>query len=109
MRCVCLSLLLLLGAIPVGADDKPAPSNPPKLPLGKETTYVTGPLDKEGYIDYQAALNADSATGSPRRRTPTSCCGRRSAPRPKAATMPAEFFKWLGIQNRRRTATTSSA
>ena len=44
-----VSLLLLLPA----ADAEPAP----KLPLGKDTTYVTGPLDKDGYIDYEAALN----------------------------------------------------
>ena len=43
---------LLLAAL-LAADDKPTP----KFPLGKETTYVTGPLDKEGYVDYQAALN----------------------------------------------------
>ena len=43
--------LLLLLLLP--AEDKPTP----KLPLSKETTYVTGPLDMDGYIDYQAALN----------------------------------------------------
>ena len=37
----------------VAAETKPAP----KLPIGKETTYVTGPLDEDGYIDYEAALN----------------------------------------------------
>ena len=25
--------------------------------VGTETTYVTGPLDKQGYVDYVAALN----------------------------------------------------
>lgn len=29
----------------------------PKIRLGKETTYVDGPLDAEGYVDYAAALN----------------------------------------------------
>ena len=39
-------------------------SNPaPNLPLGKETTYVVGPLDKHGYIDYEAALNAELSKG----------------------------------------------
>jgi hypothetical protein len=37
--------LLLLSLLP--AEDKPTP----KFSLGKETTYVAGPLDKEGYID----------------------------------------------------------
>ena len=35
----------------------------PKLPLGKDTTYVNGPLDKYGYIDYEAALNAELSKG----------------------------------------------
>lgn len=43
--------LLLLCLSP--AQDKPVP----KFPVGKETTYVTSPLDAEGYIDYQTALN----------------------------------------------------
>ena len=35
-----------------------AEANPAaKLPIGKETTYVDGPLDKEGYVDYESALN----------------------------------------------------
>jgi hypothetical protein len=29
----------------------------PKIDISKETTYVTGPLDKDGYIDYETALN----------------------------------------------------
>src|SRR5947209_3653818 len=37
------------GSAPVAAvDEKPVA----KFPLGKDTTYVTGPLDTEGYIDY---------------------------------------------------------
>src|SRR5262245_33592389 len=41
-----------------GNKDEPA-ANPPKgkFTISKETTYVTGPLDKDGYIDYAAALN----------------------------------------------------
>ena len=41
MNPTAASLLLLLL---VPAEEKPTP----KLPLGKETTYVTGLLDKEG-------------------------------------------------------------
>src|SRR5258708_3874889 len=28
-----------------------------KFTIGKETTYFEGPVDKDGYIDYVAALN----------------------------------------------------
>src|SRR5437870_5722081 len=29
----------------------------PRFTISKETTYLTEPLDKDGYIDYRAALN----------------------------------------------------
>ena len=45
-----ISFLLLL-VVPA---DEPVK---PKFPLGRETTFVTGPLDKDGYVDYAAALN----------------------------------------------------
>ena len=56
MNSILLPSLLLVCA----ADEKPPE---PKLPLGKETTFVTGPLDKHGYIDYEAALNAEFSKG----------------------------------------------
>src|SRR6516225_9670041 len=44
-----------------GKEDKPkesaAKKHRGKFTISKETTYVTGPLDKDGYIDYAAALN----------------------------------------------------
>jgi hypothetical protein len=86
--------LIILCSVPA-ADGQPAP----KLPLGKETTYVTGPLDKEGYIDYEAALNDRLGKGViPEKNAnvllwkalgPTSEGGKR---------MPDEFFKRLGME-----------
>ena len=32
-------------------------NNPTKFTISKETTFVTGPVDKDGYIDFAAALN----------------------------------------------------
>jgi hypothetical protein len=45
---------------PSAKDDKPdsgEKTRKPKFTIGKETTYVSGPVDKDGYIDYAAALN----------------------------------------------------
>ena len=55
MKPLVLLLVLLVGLLPAQADDKPAP----KLPLGQETTFATGPLDKYGYIDYEVAYNVE--------------------------------------------------
>ena len=55
MTLIASPLILCL----VLAADGPAP----KLPVGRDTTYVTGPIDKDGYIDYEAALNERLSQG----------------------------------------------
>ena len=52
--------LLATASLVLARDEKKddAPKKPKgKITISKETTYVTGPLDKDGYIDYAAALN----------------------------------------------------
>src|SRR5262250_2173966 len=84
-------LLLLL----TSADADPVP----KLPLGKETTYVTGPLDKDGYIDYQAALNDRLGKGVTPQTNANVLIWKALGPRPEGGRgMPAEYFKRLGVE-----------
>src|SRR5262245_13827412 len=54
LLCVCSPLVFAAG-----------PSRPPKpiFPIGKDTTFVEGPRDAEGYIDYAAAINRRFAGG----------------------------------------------
>lgn len=69
-----------------------------KLPLGKETTVVTGPLDKEGYVDYEAALNDRLAQGIAAPKNANALLWQAIGPRPQGGTtMPAEFYRRLGI------------
>jgi hypothetical protein len=76
------------------ADDKPVP----KFPIGKDTTYVTGPLDKDGYIDYEAALNDLLGKGITPDKNANVLLWRAFGPTPEGGKgMPAEFFKRLGI------------
>ncbi len=84
----------LLLSLLLPAADGPAP----KLPLGKETTYVTGPLDKDGYIDYEAALNDRLGKGITPERNANVLLWKALGPTPEGGNgMPAEFFKRLGI------------
>jgi hypothetical protein len=76
------------------AEDKPTP----KLPLGKETTYVTEPLDKEGYIDYETALNQRLGKGIAMEKNANVLIWKALGPRPEGAEVPAQFFKWLHIE-----------
>jgi hypothetical protein len=91
MSTIGTPLLLLL----LAAEGKPAP----KLPLGKETTCVTGPLDREGYIDYEAALNDRLGKGVTPEKNANVMLWKAFGPRPEGGSgMPAEFFKRLGIE-----------
>jgi hypothetical protein len=83
----------LLLSILLAADAKPTA----KLPLGKETTYVLGPLDKDGYIDYEAALNDRLGKGITPEKNANVLLWQALGPTPGGTRMPAEFFKRLGI------------
>jgi hypothetical protein len=90
------------------ADDKPkAPKSPPariaarqqrnkpKFTIGKETTYITGPLDNDGYVDYETALNEKLADGVDPQKNANVLLWQALRPEPKNFPMPAEFFRWL--------------
>jgi hypothetical protein len=92
---VTLVVLGLLAAL--GRGDLPAPNRKPKFTLGKETTYVTGPLDKEGYIDYAAALNKRMSAGIKPDDNANVLLWKALGPHPDGAKVAPEYFKWLGI------------
>jgi N-acyl-D-aspartate/D-glutamate deacylase len=66
--------------------------------IGKETTYVTGPLDEDGTVDYATALNERLGKGVTADNNAVVLIWKALGPRPEGGkAMPAEFFKWLGI------------
>jgi hypothetical protein len=69
----------------------------PRFTVSKETTYVTGPLDKDGYVDCVTALNERLSKGVTPENNANVLLWQAMGPHPYKATMPAEFFKWLGI------------
>jgi hypothetical protein len=86
--------LLALGLLAVvgrGADKKPEP----KFTLGKETTYITGPLDEDGYVDYATALNERLRKGIKPEENANVLLWKAFGPRPEGAKMPPDFFKFL--------------
>jgi hypothetical protein len=76
-------------------DDPPKP----KLPIGKDTTVVDGPLDKDGYIDYEAALNERLGKGITPEKNACAALWATIGPKPDGGTrgMPPEYFRALGI------------
>jgi WD40 repeat protein len=70
----------------------------PKVPIGKDTTYVTGPLTPEGFIAYEAALNERLGKSITPQKNANVLLWQALGPTPEGgAGMPQEFFKRLGI------------
>lgn len=89
MQALAVPLLLFV------AGEEPAK---PKLPVGKDTTFVTGPLDKNGFIDYEAALNERLKKGVTPETNANVLLWKAFGPRPEGGDgLPAEVFKQLGI------------
>jgi hypothetical protein len=75
----------------VAAQKKPKP----KFTIGKQTTYVNGPLDEDGTIDYSAALNKRMRQGVTPANNANVLIWKALGPHPEGGTMHPEFFKWL--------------
>jgi hypothetical protein len=90
MNAILLSSLLFVNA----ADPQPTPL----LPVGKETTVVTEPIDKNGFIDFESAVNDRLGKGITPDTNANVLLWKAMGPKPEGGNgMPPEFFKRLGI------------
>jgi len=100
---VCLAALTLgTCAYSAIAQDKQDPAGSGKktklrFTVSKETTYVTEPLDKDGYVDYIAALNERLRKGVTPDTNAVALLCQTLGPRPEGGKLPPEFYQWLGI------------
>src|SRR5437762_9420291 len=66
--------------------------------VSPETTYVTGPLDQHGYVDYVTALNERLRGNITPETNANVLIWQALGPRPEGGNgMPPEYFQWLGI------------
>jgi hypothetical protein len=79
--------------LPVAAEEKPVSRGP----VGKDTTYVDGPIDKNGFIDYEAAINERMRKGIKPETNANVLLFKAFGPKPEGGKLPAEYFKQLGI------------
>lgn len=84
---VVLFVLLVLAAWPGSSTFTVSP----------ETTYITGPLDKDGYVDYVTALNERLRGDITPEQNANVLLFRALGPHPEGATMPPGYFEWLGV------------
>lgn len=69
----------------------------PRFTISKETTFVTGPVDAAGYIDFEAALNERLRQGTTPANNANVLLWRAFGPKPERANMPGTFFHWQGV------------
>jgi hypothetical protein len=69
-----------------------------KFTISKETTYITGPRDKNGYIDYAAALNKRLRKGITPANNANVLLWKAFGPHPEGRKVSAEYFQAMGIE-----------
>lgn len=67
----------------------------PGFTVGRDTTYLVGPLDKEGYIDYEKALNESLREGVTADNNANVLLFKAFGPHPDGAKVPEAFFAWM--------------
>jgi RNA polymerase sigma factor (sigma-70 family) len=98
---------------PAGRNEKPSQGAAPKakspggttrqaaskrgFTVSKETTFLTGPLDKEGYIDYESALNDRLGKDIAPAKNANALLWSALGPRPDYAPVLPEYFQRLKI------------
>ena len=93
MKLIAVPLLLILPFL--AAATQPVP----KFPIAKDTTYLSGPLDKEGFVDYEAALNEYAGKGVTPDKNANVLLWKALGPTSFGDFgMPAEFFQRLGME-----------
>jgi hypothetical protein len=66
--------------------------------ISPETTYVTGPADDDGFVDYSTALNARLSQGVPPEKNANVLIVQALGPHPEGGTMPPGYWQWLGME-----------
>jgi hypothetical protein len=66
--------------------------------VSPETTYITAPLDEEGYPDYSTALNQRLAEGVTPENNACVLIWQALGPHPERGSVPADHFRWLQIE-----------
>jgi hypothetical protein len=93
-----LQVAVLIGIV-VGAYWLARPPKPPALRIHEDVTRITGPLDAEGYIDFEAALNERLSAGVTPDNNAAVPLWQAIGPKPSGnCTLHPDFWVALGIE-----------
>ncbi|MCH8923731.1 MAG: hypothetical protein IIA67_11375 [Planctomycetes bacterium] len=79
-------------------DDKQKAWQPGQITISKETTRITGPLRKDGYVDYVEALNRRASKGGTPKNNAAVMLLRAMGPGVVEKDVRTRYFKRLGIE-----------
>jgi hypothetical protein len=88
------ALLLVVVILVWKAGDAPATT---PFSVSRETTYITEPVDKDGFVDYVAALNDKLSTGVSKENNAVALLCEVFGPKLDNFPLQPEFYKRLGI------------
>jgi hypothetical protein len=86
-----------MAAPPTVRLNAPDQKRQPRFSISQETTRVLGPFYENGSIDYSSALNQQLRQGVTAQTNANVLLWQAFGPHPEGATMPPEFFGWMGI------------
>ncbi len=70
----------------------------PKFTLSAKTSFLKGPMRKDGFVDYAAAINEQLSRGVPSSGNACIDLFLALGPAPETSVMPNEFFSELGME-----------
>lgn len=95
MPAVRIALLVALAAGPAVADEPKKPTS--KIKPDKAVTFVTEPLDEDGYVDYEAALNKVLKGKATPQTNAIVMLLKVFGPKPEGAELRPAFYEALGV------------
>ncbi len=90
-------LVVLVSGLVFASPEEPK-KTVPKFKIGKDTTFVDGPLDAEGYIDYEAALNTLLKGSITPENNAVVLLLKCLGPKPEGSKLHPDFYKALGVE-----------
>jgi hypothetical protein len=92
-----MPLFLCVGWLSVVASSQSHPAL--KLPIGQETSFVFGPVDMDGYVDFERAFNLHMRRGvTPDNNAVTLLATAYGPNDPSGKPLSDEFFRHLGMK-----------
>jgi hypothetical protein len=93
---VALILVVAAASACCAAEEVPRPKS--KIPVGRETTFVDGPLDAEGYVDFAGALNEHYGRGVTPENNACVLFWEAIGPKAHSRFLTKEYFAALGMR-----------